>query len=100
MPEDRHGSAGTSKDLNTSFSVSKAKRGLEHLWSTVWTRGLSIFKSKNVEILAGKAFFLPPRCWKRLYLPFRIYMEGRTTVAIALQKEGLIAGLSITKGVS
>ena len=25
-------------------------------------------------------------------------MEGRTTVAVALQKEGLIAGLSITKG--
>ena len=33
-----------------------------------------------------------------MYLPFIIQMEGGTTVAIALQKEGLIAGLSITKG--
>ena len=49
-------------------------------------------------ILAGKAFFLPPKSWKRLYLPFKIRMEGGTTVAVALQKEGLIAGLSITKG--
>ena len=49
-------------------------------------------------ILAGKAFFLPPKSWKRLYLPFKIQMEGGTTVAVALQKEGLIAGLSITKG--
>ena len=65
------------------------------LGSTVSTRGLSIFSSKHVGILAANAFLLLPRSWKRLYLPFKIQMEGETTVAIARQKDGLIAGFSI-----
>ena len=52
----------------------------------------------HVAVLAGKAFFIPPRTWKRLYLPFKVHVGGGTTIALALQKEGLISGLSITKG--
>ena len=84
--------------METSFLVGKARARLEQLWSTISTRGLSIFGRNHVGILAGKSFFLPPKSWKRMYLPFKIRMEGGTTVAVALQKEGLIAGLSITKG--
>ena len=97
-PAVRSWTAGRSKDLETSFSVGKARARFEQLWSTISTRGLSIFGRNHVGILAGKAFFLPPKSWTRLYLPFKIRMEGGTTVAVALQKEGLIAGLSITKG--
>ena len=32
------------------------------------------------------------------YLPFKMHMSGGTTVALALQKEFLVLGLSITKG--
>ena len=90
--------ARVKKDLKTSFSVGKAKTILEQLWSTIFTRGLSIFDRQHVAVLAGKTFFVPPKTWKHLYLPFKIHMSGGTTVALALQKEGLMSGLSIMKG--
>ena len=86
------------KDLKTSFSVGKAKTILEQLWSTISTRGLSIFDKQHVAVLVGKVLFVPSKIWKRLYLPFKVHMSGGTTIALALQKEGLISGLSITKG--
>ena len=70
---------------------------LEQLWSTVSTRGLSGASSQRVSVLAGKAFFIPPRTWKKLYLPYKIQMIGGATVALSLQKDGLIAGSSLTK---
>lgn len=84
-------------DLWRSFSVGQVKARLGQPWSIVSTRGLSIFSSKQVVVLVGKAFFLPPRVWKRLYLPIKTQMRGGTNVAITLQKEELIVGLSITK---
>ena len=97
-PADLIWPAGMKKELKTSFSVGKARAILEQLWSTISTRGLSIVGKRQVAVLAGKAFFVPPKTWKRLYLPFKVHMEGGTIVALALQKEGLISGLSITKG--
>ena len=97
-PADLIWPAGMKKELKTSFSVGKARAILEQLWSTISTRGLSIVGRKQVAVLAGEAFFIPPKTWKRLYFPFKIHMEGGTTVALALQKEGLISGLSITNG--
>ena len=91
-------SAGLKKDLSTSFSVGKARALLEQLWSTVFTRGLLVISKNQVAALPGKAFFIPPKMWKRLYLMFKVHMGGGTTVALALQKQGLISGLSITKG--
>ena len=86
------------KDLKTRFSVGRARAILEQLWSTISTRGLSIVHKKQVAVLTGKAFLIPPKTWKRLYLRFKVHMEGGTTVALVLQKEGLISELSITKG--
>ena len=90
--------AGMKKELKASFSVGKARAILEQLWSTISTRGLSVLSKNQVAVLSGKAFFIPPRTWKRLYLPFKVHVGGGTTIALALQKEGLISGLSITKG--
>ena len=90
--------AGMKKDLKAGFSVGKARAMLEQLWSTISTRGLSVLSKDHVAVLAGKAFFIPPRTWKRLYLPFKAHVGGGTTIALALQKEGLISGLSITRG--
>ena len=84
--------------LKTSFLIGNANARLEQLWTTVAVRGLSVFNSKQVAVLVGKAFFITLKTWKRLYLPFKIQMGGGTTVDMALQKEGLIVGLSITKG--
>ena len=84
--------------MTACFTSGSARARLEQLWSTEATRGLSVITPKQVAVLAGKAFFLPPKTWKRLYLPFKVQMEGGTSVAVALQKEGIIAGLSITKG--
>ena len=36
--------------------------------------------------------------WKRLYLPFKVVIEGGTSVTLALQRAGIIDGLSMTKG--
>ena len=90
---------GVKKDLKTSFVIGKARAILEQLWNTISTKGLSIIGlKKQVVVLAGKAFFVPPRAWKRLDLPFKVQMGGGTTIALALQKEGLISAISITKG--
>ena len=92
------GSVRRKGDLTACFASGSARAHLEQLWSTEATRGLSVLGPKQFAVLAGKAFFLPPKTWKRLYLPFKVQMEGGTSVAMALQKEGIIAGLSITKG--
>ena len=41
---------------------------------------------------------MPPKHWMRVYLPYKICIEGGVTVVLSLQKEGLIAGLSLTRG--
>lgn len=88
---------GRKGNLETIFPIGRAKTRLEQLWSTISTRGLSIFSKWPVVVLAGKAFFVPPKICKGLYLPFKIHMSGGTTADLALQKKGLISGLSITK---
>ena len=97
-PADLMWPARMKKELKTSFSVGKARAILEQLWNTISTRGLSVLNKNQVAVLARKAFFIPPQTWKRLYLPFKVHVGGGTTIAMALQKEGLISGLSITKG--
>ena len=82
--------AGLRMDLRTSFAIGKARAVLEQLWSTVSTRGLSVLSKKQAAILAEKAFFIPPKTWKRLYLPFKIHVGGGTMIALAFHKEGLI----------
>lgn len=85
-------------DWMTSFAIGKARARLEQLWSTISTRGLSGASSQRVSVLTGKAFFVPPKTWKRLYILYEMRMGGGTIVTVSLQKDGLIAGLSLMKG--
>ena len=48
--------------------------------------------------MAGKSIFIPPKEWIRVYLPYKLIIEGGVTVVCGLQRKGLIAGLAITKG--
>lgn len=98
MPADSNGSAGGKVKLGQGCATGGGKARLEQLWSTDGTRGLSVQNPKHVIVQAGKAVFLPPMTWKRLYLPFKVIMEGGTSVTLALQKAGVVAGLSLTKG--
>lgn len=84
--------------LKTRFLIGNAKARLGQLRSTISTRDLSIFTGKQVAVLDRKALFIPPNTWKRLCLRFKLHVGGGKMVALALQEEGLFAGLSITKG--
>ena len=71
---------------------------LEQIWNMNGERGLKIHPEGSVSILAGKSVFLPPKSWTRVFLPYKIHIEGGVTVLCGLSRPGLIAGLSVTKG--
>lgn len=84
--------------LGSRHATGGGKATVEQLWCTEGARGLSAKNPKQVAVQAEKDFFLPPLTWKRLYLPFKVALEGGTSVTLALQKPGVVAGLSLTKG--
>ena len=71
---------------------------LEQLWNLDGTKGLIVHSETAVSVLAGKAVFLPPKMWQRVYLPFKATVNGGATLLCGLQRQGLIAGLAVTKG--
>ena len=71
---------------------------LEQIWNLEGNRGVKIYSEGAVSILAGKSIFIPPKEWIRVYLPYKLIIEGGVTIACGLQRRGLIAGLAITKG--
>ena len=97
-PTDVQESVGSKGKLDNNYSQGPGKARLEQMWSLEGTRGLAVHSPNQITVQSGKAFFIPPKTWKRLYLPYKIFIEGGVTVALALQKEGIIAGLSLTKG--
>lgn len=52
----------------------------------------------SVSIFSGKSAFLAPKEWIRLFLPYKLHIEGGVTVVCDLQRPGLIAGFAVTKG--
>ena len=51
-----------------------------------------------VSIFVGKSVFLPPREWVRVFLPYKLHIQGGVTVVCGPQRPGLVAGLAVTKG--
>ena len=70
---------------------------LEQLWDLEGI-GLTVHSPTAVSVLLGKSVFVPPREWKRIYLPYKVVVKGGVSVFCGLQRAGLISGLSITKG--
>ena len=83
--------------LHASISAGDGCARLEQLWNTEGTRGIQFHSPECVSVLSGRAFFLPPKMWTRLYLPYCVHMEGGVSLTLGLQREGLIAGLAITR---
>ena len=84
--------------LRPSVSWGSGRATLEQLWTSEGGRGMTIHSPQSVSIWTGKAVFLPPQQWSRVYLPFKVIAEGGVSVFIALQRVGLLTGLAITKG--
>ena len=57
-----------------------------------------ITTSKGVQLLSGKARFLPPRQWERWYLPWKLEVEGGVTVASCFQRPEVVSGALLTTG--
>ena len=51
-----------------------------------------------MSLFSGKSVFLAPREWTRVYLPFKANVNGKVTLVCGLERRGLVAGLSVTKG--
>ena len=83
--------------LHASISAGDGCARLEQLWNTEGTRGIQFHSPECVSVLSGRAFFLPPKMWTRLYLPYCVHMEGGVSLTLGLQREGLITGLAITR---
>ena len=63
-----------SEFLHASISYGDGCARLEHLWNTKGTRGIQYHSPECVSVLSGRAFFLPPKVWTCLYLPYRVHM--------------------------
>ena len=87
----------TKSMLNPSWSNGVGSALLEQLWSVEGSRGVDVHSRSSVSVLGGRAFFLPPKEWTRMYLPYRVITEGGVTITVALQRAGLLAGLSVTR---
>ena len=83
--------------LLPSWCFDKGTAILEQLWTSVGSRGVVAHSKSSVSVLLGKAHFLPPLCWTRIYLPYRVIARGGVTITVALQRAGILAGLSVTR---
>ena len=71
---------------------------MEQLWTLEGAAGISIHTPEIVSVLCGKAVYLPPQQFSRIYLPYRITTQGGVSLAVGLQRPDLISGMSVTKG--
>ena len=71
---------------------------LEQIWDLKGCRGVQVHSDTSASIFAGKSVFLPPKEWVRVFLPYKLHIEGGVTVVCGLQRPGLVAGLAVTKG--
>ena len=71
---------------------------LEQLWSLTDGRGIRVHAENSVSILSGRAIYLPSKEWSKIVLPYKVSVIGGVTLLCGLQRPGLVAGLTITKG--
>ena len=71
---------------------------LEELWAC---HGVSeIQKSKDgkcITILCEKAIMIPPKSWRRVYLPYKLTIRGSVNVLYGLQSNNCVVGIPMTK---
>ena len=85
--------------INENEGINKGgKVLLEQIWDLKGCRGVQLHSDSSASIFAGKSVFLPPREWVRVFLPYKLSVEGGVTVVCGLQRPGLVAGLAVTKG--
>lgn len=70
---------------------------LTQMWELEAGTGV-IRQPKGAQILSGKAHFLSPYQWERLYLPWKIEVTGGCTLCSCLQREELVSGVVRTVG--
>ena len=70
--------------LHASISSGDGCARLEQLWNAEGTRGSQYHSPECVSVLSGRAFFLPPKVWTRLYLPYRVHMEEGVSLTLGL----------------
>ena len=61
------------------------------LWEVEAGTGINITK-QGTQLLCGTTRFLSPLTWTRVYLPFKLEVQGGVTLSSALQRDGLISG--------
>jgi len=83
---------GRAKKLSPQEAHAGGRVRLLQLWEVEAGRGLTITRGGTL-VLAGKSRFLPPQSWSRLYLPFKVEVEGGITISSALQREGIVSGV-------
>ena len=71
---------------------------LEQLWEIKGNKGIKMNSARSVSLTAAHPEFLPPRTWKRIMIPYRLKIDGGATIVPALQRQGLVAGICVTKG--
>ena len=84
--------------LRSSISGGQGEATLEQLWTGEMGRALMFFSGTSLGITAGKTVFVPPRQWFQIHLPYKIQMDGGAAITTALQRRGLLAGLTMTRG--
>jgi len=68
------------------------------MWELTGHKGIRVNPNGSVSLTAARSEFLPPKAWKRVLIPYKASIVGATTFVCGLQRPGLVAGLSITKG--
>ena len=91
-------SAGDCEDQESPGLNCGGKVLLEQIWDLKGCRGVQVHSDTSASVFAGKSVFLPPKEWVRVFLPYKLHIEGGVTVVCGLQRPGLVAGLAVTKG--
>ena len=84
--------------LQGTWTLGEGATDLEQLWSLEGSAGIGVYMPEIVSLLCGKAVFLPPRVFTRVYMPYKVTTRGGVLLAVALLQPGLISGISVTKG--
>ena len=55
---------------------------LEQLWTLEGSQGICVHTPEIVSILCGKAVYLPPQEYTRVYLPYKVNTQGGVSLAV------------------
>ena len=74
---------------------------LEQMWELGSGHiGVKTNPNGTFSLTAARSEFLPPKSWKRILIPYKARIVGGSTFVCGLHRPGLVAGLTLTKGVA